>query len=134
MGGSTPPTTPYVPPTPASLSLSLEAAKSKVKAGKTVKLEAEVGNSGESEAAGVEVCLKTPKGLKPKGDSCASVGDIPGGGSASAAFKVQASKGAKGKLTIKATASGFSITDATDSSKVKVESKKGKKGKKGGKG
>lgn len=124
---ATPPTTPYVPPTPAALALSLDAAKSKVKAGKKVKLEAEVSNSGESEAAGVEICLKTPKGLKAKGDTCATVGDVPGGGSASAAFKVQASKSAKGKLTIKATASGFSITDASDSAKVKVQKKSKKK-------
>ncbi|MCB0864704.1 MAG: hypothetical protein KDB58_03225 [Solirubrobacterales bacterium] len=127
---ATPPTRPYVPPTAASLALALDAAKSKLKPGKTVKLESEVSNSGESEAAGVEVCLKTPKGLKAQGDKCASVGDIPGGGSATASFKVKASKKAKGKYSIKATASGFSLADASDAVKVKVKGKsKGKRGK-----
>ena len=108
----------------------MTAAKSKLKPGKTVKLESEVSNSGESEAAGVEVCLKTPKGLKAQGDKCASVGDIPGGGSATASFKVKASKKAKGKYSIKATASGFSLADASDAVKVKVKGKsKGKRGK-----
>ena len=124
---ATPPTTAYIPPTPAALALSLDSAKSKLKPGKTIKLEAEVSNSGESEAAGVEVCLDTPKSLKPKGDECASLGDIPGGSSTSAAFKVKASKGAKGKLSIKATASGFSIADASDSAKVKIQKKSKKK-------
>jgi CARDB len=102
----------------AKLALSAKKPKS-VKAGKKAMVKAIVSNSGDGDAAGVEVCLTAPKPLTPK-RKCKTVGALAAGASKNLTFKVNTKKHEKGKYALKLKATGSGLTAAAAKTTLKV--------------
>ncbi len=87
--------------TPPAVKVTASKIKT-VKARKTAKVKITLANKG-GDATGVEkVCLKAPKGVKPR-SACKTITNIAGGKSAVVTFKVKATKKKTKKYTLKLT-------------------------------
>jgi hypothetical protein len=105
----------------ATLTLDV-TGKKKVDAGKKAKLDAEVKNTGTSDATNVSVCVKVKKPLKAK-KKCQDYGTLAGGASSSKKFKIKTKKNDPGKFKAKFTASGTGTGLSSVTDKVKIKAK-----------
>ncbi len=119
------------PPNPVGPigSLGKAKAKGKAKAGKAVKVNGSVTNSGDQPMTNVRVCVDIPKKLKKVLKAkCVNVGDVAPGATVDFTIKVKSSKKAKGKYKL-----GLSVTSDNGglqqgTVKVKYSAKQGKTG------
>jgi uncharacterized repeat protein (TIGR01451 family) len=137
-------TTPVAPPaaaapparrrTPAarrgSLRLRMTAGKGSVRAGKRVSYRLTVSNPSRADVRGVRVCVRLPAGLVyvfsdpdarlDKGRRCWSVGTVRAGRSRVLKITTRALRGASGRRTTAATASGTGASGRAAVARVKV--------------
>ncbi|MBK8293576.1 MAG: hypothetical protein IPK93_01930 [Solirubrobacterales bacterium] len=83
--------------TSPKLKLKISPRSRKAKAGKTIKYQARVINSGTGEAIGISVCIKAPKKAVKTKKACQNFGTIGAGKAKVRSFKLKIKPRVKGK-------------------------------------
>lgn len=102
------------------LKMSVKGPNRKVKAGSKAEFTVKVRNSGQGDATGVRVCLKSSGPVIVQGSRCRTLGKVMAGATQTRHFKVKAKKGKKKSAKISFSLKSSNGDDASASTRLLI--------------
>ncbi|HNF84485.1 MAG TPA: CARDB domain-containing protein, partial [Solirubrobacterales bacterium] len=102
------------------LKMSVKGPNRKVKAGSKAEFTVKVKNSGQGDATGVRVCLKSSGPVTVQGSRCRTLGKVMAGATQTRHFKVKAKKGKKKSAKISFSLKSSNGDDASASTRLLI--------------